>query len=46
MAVNWQGVYPVVTTQYQHLSINFEATQTMIDTIIKEGVELSKFNLD
>ncbi len=40
MAVNWQGVYPAVTTQYNDdLSINFEATQKMIDTIIKEGVD-------
>jgi dihydrodipicolinate synthase/N-acetylneuraminate lyase len=46
MAVNWQDVYPAVTTQYDHLSINFDATLKMIDTIIKEGVELSKFNLD
>jgi 1-pyrroline-4-hydroxy-2-carboxylate deaminase len=39
MAVNWQGVYPAVTTQYNNdLSINFDATQKMIDTIIKEGV--------
>jgi 4-hydroxy-tetrahydrodipicolinate synthase len=40
MTVNWQGVYPAVTTQYNDdLSINFEATQKMIDTIIKEGVD-------
>ena len=40
MAVNWQGVYPAVTTQYNDdLSINFEATQKMIDTIINEGVD-------
>lgn len=36
----WQGVYPAVTTQYNDdLSINFTATQKMIDTIIKEGVD-------
>ena len=40
MTVNWKGVYPAVTTQYnEDLSINFDATQTMIDTIIKEGVD-------
>ncbi len=40
MIVNWQGVYPAVTTQYNdNLSINFEATQKMVDTIIKEGVD-------
>ncbi len=40
MIVNWQGVYPAVTTQYNdNLSIDFEATQKMVDTIIKEGVD-------
>ncbi len=40
MTVNWKGVYPAVTTQYnEDLSINFDATQTMVDTIIKEGVD-------
>ena len=40
MVVNWQGVYPAVTTQYNDdLSINFAATQQMIDTIITEGVD-------
>ncbi len=40
MTVNWQGVYPAVTTQYNDdLSINFAATQKMIDTIINEGVD-------
>ena len=39
MNVNWQGVYPAVTTQYnEDLSINFEATTKMVDTIINEGV--------
>jgi len=39
MNVNWQGVYPAVTTQYnEDLSINFEATTNMVDTIIKEVV--------
>jgi 4-hydroxy-tetrahydrodipicolinate synthase len=36
----WQGVYPAVTTQYNDdLSVNFAATQKMIDTIINEGVD-------
>ncbi|NQY64447.1 MAG: dihydrodipicolinate synthase family protein [Alteromonadaceae bacterium] len=40
MIINWKGVYPAVTTQYNDdLSINFDATMTMIDTIIKEGVD-------
>jgi len=38
--VNWQGVYPAVTTQFfDDMSINFAATQTMIDNLIKEGVD-------
>ncbi|WP_440876129.1 dihydrodipicolinate synthase family protein [Thalassotalea sp. PLHSN55] len=40
MTVNWQGVYPAVTTQYNDdLSINFSATQAMVDSLIKEGVD-------
>jgi len=40
MNVNWRGVYPAVTTQYNDdMSINFEATQQMVDTLIKEGVD-------
>lgn len=40
MMINWKGVYPAVTTQYNDdLSINFDATQHMIDTIIKDGVD-------
>jgi len=39
MTVNWKGVYPAVTKRYnEDLSINFDATQTMVDTIIKEVV--------
>ncbi|WP_462159709.1 dihydrodipicolinate synthase family protein [Pseudoalteromonas sp. GB56] len=39
MKVNWQGVYPAVTTQFNDDdSINFETTAAMIDTLIKEGV--------
>ena len=38
--INWKGVYPVVTTQYfDDMSINFEATQAMVDSLIKEGVD-------
>lgn len=37
--INWKGVYPAVTTQYfDDMSINFDATQTMVDSLIKEGV--------
>lgn len=37
--INWQGVYPAVTTQYfDDMSINFEATKKMVDSLIKEGV--------
>jgi len=40
MNVNWQGVYPAVTTQYfDDMSINFAATQKMIDNLINEGVD-------
>ncbi len=40
MTVTWQGVYPAVTTQYNDdMSINFEATQQMVDSLIKEGVD-------
>jgi 4-hydroxy-tetrahydrodipicolinate synthase len=36
---NWQGVYPAVTTQYfDDMSINFEATKQMVDSLINEGV--------
>jgi len=37
---NWQGVYPAVTTQFfDDMSINFSATQAMVDSLIKEGVD-------
>ncbi|WP_206484025.1 dihydrodipicolinate synthase family protein [Thalassotalea sp. G2M2-11] len=40
MNVNWQGVYPAVTTQYHDdMSVNLEATQHMVDSLIKEGVD-------
>ncbi|WP_046003307.1 dihydrodipicolinate synthase family protein [Pseudoalteromonas rubra] len=39
MKVNWQGVYPAVTTQFNDdESINFETTKSMINTLIEEGV--------
>ncbi|MEW6990862.1 dihydrodipicolinate synthase family protein [Colwelliaceae bacterium 6441] len=38
--INWQGVYPAVTTQYfDDFSVNFEATKNMVDSLIKEGVD-------
>jgi len=40
MKINWQGVYPAVTTQYfDDYSINLSATQKMVDELIKEGVD-------
>ncbi len=40
MNINWRGVYPAVTTQYNDdFSINFAATQAMVDSLIKEGVD-------
>lgn len=39
MAVEWQGVYPAVTTQFNDdYSINFDTTQQMVDNLINEGV--------
>lgn len=39
MAVDWQGVYPAVTTQFNDdYSINFDTTQQMVDNLINEGV--------
>ncbi len=39
MSINWQGVYPAVTTQFnQDGTINYETTQSMLDNLIKEGV--------
>lgn len=38
--INWRGVYPAVTTQYfDDMAINIDATQTMVDSLIKEGVD-------
>ncbi|BBN81757.1 dihydrodipicolinate synthase family protein [Pseudoalteromonas sp. A25] len=37
--IDWQGVYPAVTTQFNDDgSINFETTKGMIDALINEGV--------
>ncbi|MCF2857065.1 dihydrodipicolinate synthase family protein [Pseudoalteromonas sp. SMS1] len=39
MKVNWQGVYPAVTTQFNDdESINFETTKAMINSLVEEGV--------
>ncbi|AXQ97840.1 dihydrodipicolinate synthase family protein [Pseudoalteromonas piscicida] len=39
MNVNWQGVYPAVTTQFHDdESINFDTTKAMIDNLVNEGV--------
>ncbi len=38
--INWKGVYPAVTTQYfDDMFINIEATQNMVDSLIKEGFD-------
>lgn len=39
MSINWQGVYPAVTTQFNaDDTINFDTTQQMLDNLINEGV--------
>ncbi|KZN40964.1 dihydrodipicolinate synthase [Pseudoalteromonas luteoviolacea CPMOR-2] len=39
MKVNWQGVYPAVTTQFNDdESINFDTTKAMINSLVEEGV--------
>lgn len=39
MLVDWQGVYPAVTTQFnKDGSINYENTQSMLDNLIQEGI--------
>lgn len=38
--IDWQGVYPAVTTQYNDdMSINFASTEAMVDSLINEGVD-------
>lgn len=40
MKVNWQGVYPAVTTQFnQDESLNLASTQKVIDGLIRDGVD-------
>ncbi|MBL4829304.1 MAG: dihydrodipicolinate synthase family protein [Aliivibrio sp.] len=40
MKINWKGVYPAVSTQFNaDQSLNFEATQTVIDNQINDGVD-------
>ncbi|MFB9886858.1 dihydrodipicolinate synthase family protein [Balneatrix alpica] len=40
MKINWQGVFPAVTTQLnQDESLNLNKTQEVIDNLIKDGVD-------
>ncbi|MBU2705289.1 dihydrodipicolinate synthase family protein [Zooshikella marina] len=40
MDINWQGVFPAITTQFnQDESINYAATQQQVDRLIQEGVD-------
>ena len=39
MKIDWQGVFPAVTTQFnEDLSINVADTQRVVDALIKDGV--------
>jgi 4-hydroxy-tetrahydrodipicolinate synthase len=39
MKIDWQGVFPAVTTQFnEDLSINVAETQRVVDALIKDGV--------
>jgi 4-hydroxy-tetrahydrodipicolinate synthase len=39
MKIDWQGVFPAVTTQFnEDLSINLAETQRVVDDLIKDGV--------
>ena len=39
MKIDWQGVFPAVTTQFNaDLSINVADTQRVVDALIKDGV--------
>ncbi len=39
MQVNWQGVYPAVTTQFKDdFSIDYQANSEMLERLIQEGV--------
>lgn len=38
--VNWQGVYPATTTQFnQDESVNYDSTQQVVDNLINDGVD-------
>lgn len=40
MKINWQGVYLAVTTQNNNdMSVNVKATQAMVDSLVKKGVD-------
>lgn len=39
MKIDWQGVFPAVTTQFnEDLSIDYENSQRVVDDLIKDGV--------
>jgi 1-pyrroline-4-hydroxy-2-carboxylate deaminase len=39
MKIDWQGVFPAVTTQFnEDLSINYAETQRVVDDLIRDGV--------
>ncbi|MFT4077099.1 MAG: dihydrodipicolinate synthase family protein [Asticcacaulis sp.] len=39
MTIDWRGVFPAVTTQFnEDLSINYAETQRVVDDLIKDGV--------
>jgi 4-hydroxy-tetrahydrodipicolinate synthase len=39
MKIDWRGVFPAVTTQFnEDLSINYAETQRVVDDLIKDGV--------
>ena len=39
MTIDWRGVFPAVTTQFnEDLSINYGETQRVVDDLIKDGV--------
>ncbi len=40
MKVQWRGVFPAATTQFREdLSIDFERTQRVVDSLIRDGVD-------
>ena len=40
MQVNWQGVYPAISTQFHNDgSINFEANARMLNQLIDDGID-------